>query len=79
MTRQALAELISSFLNGGIATWAWDDFISVRQKDPMIEAIRQECVALPETCPPERPSFYCNARGLTRLAEIAAGLADNRS
>ena len=74
MTSDDVAQLIASFLDGSAGKWDWDDFISVRQRDPTLEAIRLECAALPDLFPPDKEGRYCGAAGLTRLAVIASAL-----
>lgn len=47
-TRAEVAEIISTFLRGGGGAWDWDDFISIRIRDPFLEAIRAQMRRLAE-------------------------------
>lgn len=51
-TKVEVAEIIAAFLRGDGPAWAWDDFISVRIKDPSLDAVRVQCAALPDDYPP---------------------------
>ena len=66
-SRHALASLIDRFLDGSVAMWEWDDFISVRIRDPELEKIRRQAAALPEKYPPSQPGHYCGPDGLAEL------------
>ena len=72
-TRAEMADIISTFLRGECA-WVWDDFISVRIKDPSLDAVRAQCAALPQTHPPSIPGRYCNEVGMAVLRSLAESL-----
>lgn len=64
----AVARTIRAFLEGAGADWDWDDFTSCSLKDPLLDRIRVEALAV---------ALPCNAEGfakLTRLAEKAEQL-----
>jgi hypothetical protein len=73
-TRAEVAEIISTFLSGDGSAWAWDDFISLRMKDPALEAIRVQCAALPDQHPPTVTGHYCDATGMEALRSLAEQL-----
>jgi hypothetical protein len=76
MTRTKLADLLEGFVNGTCNDWEWDDFISVRQKDPEIEKIRQRCEILGVEFPPKKPHEYCNDDGAAVLMNYVRQLRD---
>jgi hypothetical protein len=73
-TRAEVAEIIATFLSGGGGAWDWDDFISIRIKDPSLDAIRVQCAALRDDYPPSVPSHYCGDAGMTILRSLAEAL-----
>jgi hypothetical protein len=71
ISKREVAILIRSFLDGSIGTWDWDDFTSIRQADPEIEAVRQRVIALYDEFPAGKSGGYCNDEGLAELIKIA--------
>ncbi|MGI8654937.1 MAG: hypothetical protein ACR2LC_06935 [Pyrinomonadaceae bacterium] len=74
MTKQEVADLIESFLNGTCGIWEWDDFISLTHKDPMIEAVSVRCASIPSEFPPLEKGHYCGTGGEVKLKQIAQSL-----
>jgi hypothetical protein len=74
LERQKIAALIRAFANGTCAEWDWDDFISVRQQDPVLEQVRQQLLAIPDTFPPCHADAWCNDQGSHSLLMIAEAL-----
>jgi hypothetical protein len=73
--REEIANLILRFLAGSVEPYEWDDFISVPQADPDLEAVRRTCVSLREEHPSsDHPREYCNAQGIELLEELARQL-----
>lgn len=70
-SRQEVATIIESFLNGTAESRAWDDFTSIPLTDPELEKIRVRCAQLPKEFPPERASAYCNEQGIVVLKTYA--------
>ena len=70
------ADAIDRFLQSRGEPYDWDDFTSVRCSNPVVEAARLRCIAIRDEYPPERPSEYCNSRGLEVLRELAASLRE---
>ena len=79
MTKIEVSNLIVSFLDNTCEEWEWewDDFTSIKCKDPELEAIRQECVAVAVDCPATDQSTYCNEKGIEILRAIANKLKNN--
>ncbi len=71
---EEVATTIEGFVNGTGDQWAWDGFISIRLKDPELEAIRQKCVSIREEFPPSEPSAYCSEAGLAAMRQIVQDL-----
>jgi len=67
-------EEIEKFFAGTGGAHDWDDFTSIRLRNPDMEAVRIECDYLPEKYPPAEGEGYCNEQGLRRLREIVADL-----
>jgi len=74
MTSEEVAKTIEAFVNGTGRQWDWDDFTSIRLKDPELEKIRQRCVSIPDEFPPSTRSEYCNASGLQVMRDLAQSL-----
>jgi hypothetical protein len=75
MTRKDAADLIARFLNGTHRNpWEWDDFVSERKSDPIIESVRLRCALLWQEFPPPVKSQYCSDEGLEVLRQLEANL-----
>ena len=77
VTRQDAATLIDRFLQGSVGPNDWDDFISTRHRDPIVERASRMCTALARLCPAETKGHYCNASGFELLQTLAIGLRDS--
>ncbi len=73
-SKREVALLIRSFLDGSAERWDWDDFTSVRQTNPEIEAVRQRLIAIYDEFPANKPGQYCNDEGAAELLRIANSL-----
>ena len=60
ITKADIRRTIEEFLAGAGGRWDWDDFISIRLKDPDLERVRRIAAALPEQFPPDLTGGYCN-------------------
>jgi len=76
---QEVIAIIEDFAEGTGGTWDWDDFVSIRIRDPLLESIRIECAEMPDNYPPTTIGFYCGDEGLSRLHRIAADLRIRQS
>lgn len=74
LTKKQTVEILEQFITNKGSDWDWDDFISIKQKDPEIEKIRQLCAELPERFPPIVSGNYCNEKGLEVLKKILIDL-----
>ena len=72
--KHEVAQLIRSFLDGSAGKWDWDDFTSIPQADPEMEAIRAKLIAIHDEFPADRPGEYCNDEGAAELIRIADSL-----
>jgi hypothetical protein len=70
LTPADVAQEIRTFLAGSAGDWDWDDFLSIRIKDPRLDAIRRRCNSIPDEYPPIGKG-YCNEAGRAVLAELA--------
>lgn len=77
MTKGDLAKLIKSFVDGSCGEWDWDDFTSVKQKDPEIELVRKRINAIPDDFPSDVASHWCNKKGIQVLLEISKNLSSS--
>ncbi len=73
-TREELADLIEKFLDGTGGQWDWDDFTSIKLRDPDLERIRERCVAIANDYPSNKRTEYCSPQGLKVLRSIVAEL-----
>lgn len=67
----AAADLIERFVSGAVGPWEWDDFTSLRHRNPAVEALRREVTAVVDVFPRTRPTEWCSAEGVQRFIEIA--------
>lgn len=74
MKKEQVVEVLENFVNGKGEDWDWDDFISVRLKDPKLEEIRRRCLNLDKEFPPVKPGQYCNDGGIKVLLEYITQL-----
>ena len=70
-SRAEVADIIERFLDGTGGQWDWDDFCSVRIKDPELDAIRLRCAKLSAEDP--HPHHYCGAVGI----DVMRGFVNN--
>ncbi len=66
-TPEEVAEIIERFVAGTASDWEWDDFISVRIRNPQLETIARRCAGLPQEFPPTIGGSYTSADGLAVL------------
>jgi len=76
MNEKELAALLKAFVGGTSGKWEWDDFISVTQRDPEIEHIRQRLLTIDHEYPPTKPGEYCNEQGAEAMLRIADALLE---
>ena len=77
VTRLEAATLIDQFLQSSVGPYDWDDFISTRHRDPVVQRASRMCAALDKLHPAETREHYCNASGLELLRTLAIGLRDS--
>jgi hypothetical protein len=68
------ADLIERFLTGRVGRYEWDDFISIRQKDPKLAAITLQIMEIERRFRRQKATEWCTPDGLTALAELARTL-----
>ena len=66
-----VASIIEAFVEGRSGQWDWDEFTSIKKKDPYLESIRARCVKIPSEHPPKVPGAYCDREGLEVLLALA--------
>ena len=72
LTPEEVADIIEAFLNRTGGRWDWDDFCSIRIKDPALDAIRIKCVDLHEEDP--YSGQYCGPVGLAMMRGFVTSL-----
>jgi hypothetical protein len=77
--RLEVAALIRRFLDGSAGKWEWDDFISVRQRDEHIEAIRQAILEIETNFPRDTPNKWCSDAGMLKLQALASALVSDQN
>ena len=70
LSPREVATYLRNFLTGQGGEWDWDDFTSIRIKDPFLEDIRMRCASLPDKFPPTKPGYYCSDEGLIELQRL---------
>lgn len=70
VTRSEFADAIRAFLEGRGGPYDWDDFLSGRIEDPVLEELRGKCSELPETHPSGNRRRYCSESGLRWLEQV---------
>jgi hypothetical protein len=73
-TTEEVIQEIAKFLNRVGGAYDWDDFLTIPINDPMLDAIRIECLDLRENYPPGKKRQYCSDEGLKRLEVILSDL-----
>ena len=73
MTLEEAVDSIEKFVNHTGSPWDWDDFISVRQKDPEHEAVRMKCVSADDFPSTDRRR-YCSDAGFDALRDLLTDL-----
>jgi hypothetical protein len=80
--RKEMASIILSFLDGTCGPRDWDDFISIRRRDPEEIFICDYCAFTWRLYPSEKRTEWCNDEGaaaLRKLAELLASDADQNA
>jgi hypothetical protein len=78
-TREEVIEFIEGFINGTGSDRDWDEFTCVRIKDPDLDHVRRQCLAIDERFPPSQPGPYCDEFGLIELRRIVEELRSSES
>ena len=68
------AALIEAFLDGKSGQWDWDDFTSIKKKDPFLESVRRRCVSVRDEHPSPHADAYCDAAGMAVLRGLVQDL-----
>lgn len=74
MTLEEAADSIEKFVNHTGGPWDWDDFISIRQKDPELEAVRLKCLSVADDFPSTDRRRYCSDPGFDALRDLLRDL-----
>jgi hypothetical protein len=74
MTLEEAADSIDKFVNHTGGPWDWDDFISIRQKDAELEAVRLKCVSVADDFPSTDRRSYCSDAGFDALRDLLKDL-----
>ena len=69
LNKKEVVDIIEAFILGTGGDYDWDDFISIRLKDPELEEIRKKCADLPNKYPSEKKE-YCSSEGVIELRNI---------
>jgi oligopeptide transport system permease protein len=69
-----VAAMLEAFVDGTGDSYDWDDFISIPQKDPLLEQVRDRCAGLSWEYQSPTPNRYCSEAGMQVFLEIARQL-----
>jgi hypothetical protein len=75
--RVSIADLLRRFVEGEVHPYEFDDFISVKQDDILLERSRHELISLPDDYPPEDNRRYTSPAGMQRILEISRFILAN--
>ena len=75
-TRLEVAEDLEALADGRAGPWDWDDFTSVKLRDPTLDAIRDRVAELEIEYPPGEGDTYWNPAGVEVVREIARQLRE---
>lgn len=70
---------LEGFISGDLDQWGWDDFVSIKKKDPFLESIRLRCEDIPFDYPSERKGQYCSDAGLVILRQFARNIRERQA
>ncbi|WP_339748021.1 hypothetical protein [uncultured Maricaulis sp.] len=73
MTLLEASEIIRMFATGdpALGKWGWDDFVSVSDPDPAVNALRLRAGRVNLDYPSDNPSHWCSKAGIAVLLTIA--------
>jgi hypothetical protein len=76
MTTEMLEAIatIEEFLSGSGNMWAWDDFLSIPARDPLVAVVQGFCSQLRSDYPPTNRVEYCSEAGKRRLRSYLEAL-----
>lgn len=65
------ASVIEAFVDGRSEKWAWDEFTSIKKKDPFLESVRVRCLSVYDNFPAREAGCYCSSEGFGILRGLA--------
>lgn len=71
MTSAEARSLIIRFIDGDVGPWEWDDFITLRHKDPIVDQLQRDVITLERAYPPTERGGWTSAEGLEKLRDLA--------
>ena len=74
--RIKIADMLSRFVDSLTTRWEFDDFISMKQSDDVLEKARLYILDIPRLFPPETDSEYASAEGRIKILHVARNLHD---
>ena len=75
MDRAEAARVIERFISERSDSMReWDDFISARYEDPLIQYVASVCAQMPQKYPPRNSHQYCNEEADATFRELIAKL-----
>ncbi|MES2309452.1 MAG: hypothetical protein V4507_11400 [Verrucomicrobiota bacterium] len=67
-------DILERFVSNKLGNWEWDDFISIRQKDEFVDALRLWAGDLHDDYPAKKGEGYCNPEGIEQIRKVIEGL-----
>ena len=68
--RQECVKVIASFLDGSCGDYDWDDFISIKSSDSLVQLVKDYCADSDFLYPPDKTGQWCNEQGAQKLEEL---------
>ena len=73
---ETAATTIESIIEGRAKQWDWDEFTSIRKKDPFLESVRTRCVRVADEYPSKDEHTFCAAEGMGVLRSLVKEIRD---
>lgn len=78
LSRNEVAEIILSFVEGRSKGYEWDDFLTFPIRDPKLDAIRKRCIDVEDDYPRTHSREWTSPEGSDVLRRMAMELSDSQ-